>query len=328
MIRVLILLLTALLALTNNCSKSSESGDSGDSTSSTTSSANSITLVVSNYSLSLSESTTITVSGGTGSYVSATATQGSIYASSSNSYVYTSPPSISDSSVTVTITDSDGNTGVAYLSISGSSSDSTSTITSCAGTYTASMNGISAKVYIVSDADENIAGYIYMTNYYYPISGYCSVSSGSISFRELSIGNYYTGSISTNSSSQLTISGNIQTSSSNYSWSATSSTTVTTTTNQSYSCEGQYSATIAGNSGTLLLVSDGSYNVAGYLYLQGYYYAFKGTCDTSSGSVSMSNLTTSSTYTGSAYESGSTKYLSGSFQLSSGTTYSWSANSQ
>ena len=76
----------------------------------------------------------------------------------------------------------------------------------------------------------------------------------------------------------------------------------------------------------MTLVSNGSGNLAGYLYLQGYYYALVGTCGAST--ISLSNLTTGSPYVGTWSSNGSDIYMSGTFTVTSGATYNWSASSR
>jgi hypothetical protein len=182
----------------------------------------------------------------------------------------------------------------------------------------------------VEDVSGYVGGYLYLGGYYYPMSGSCSISgtTGSISLTNWDFGTTYTGTI-TVSGSSASISGTLTDSGgTSYSWSGIltglfSASTITQT------CEGTYTATINGNSGTIYLFADSGGNVIGDLNLVGYNYVLAGTCvvNGTSGSVTLSNMTTGSSYSGTVAV-GSSISMSGSFALSSGSGYSWSATSQ
>jgi hypothetical protein len=285
-------------------------------------------VAASSASISAGQSTTITVSGGSGTYTSAYASEGSIYQSSNNVFTYTAAASPTTSSVTITVYDSAGQVGYGYVGISGTTTSTSSTY-SCGGTYTADISGISATLTLVHGSGDYVAGYFYMYNYYYPVVGSCvfNGSSGTINVSDLINGYTYSGTVGL-SGSQVAMSGSIVAAGYTYSWTATSQSSVASISVPSTTCQGTYSATIAGNAGTIALVQNGSNNVAGYMLLQGYYYALQGTC-TPGGSISFTNLTSQSTYSGTSTLSGTaTSSMSGTFYATNGSTYSWSATRQ
>ena len=276
-------------------------------------------------SLALGASTTVTVTGGTGSYPTYSASQGTLTLSSTNTFVYAAPSSASSSSVTITVYDSAGQVGYAYLTI-GTTSSSAYT---CGGTYDAQIGGIPAVISLVGDSNHYVAGYVAITGYYYPVFGTCTFdgSTGTLSMKNLSLNQTYAGSV-TLSSSRAFFAGSVTTSTGAvYGWSAAARAVPAATTWPAYSCEGNYNAVIAGNSGMMVLVENGAGQVAGYLYLQGYFYALSGTCNGAGGTISLSNLTSGSPYTGTVGFSGSTVYLNGSFTTTGGSVYAWSATS-
>lgn len=300
--------------------------NSGASSSSGAAATSIVTLQTATSTLAPGASTTVTVTGGSGTYTSAYASQGTIYQQSNNIYVYTAPSSPTASTTTFTIYDSAGAVGTGYILISGGGSNTTSA-SSCGGSYSATIGGISATLFVVQGSGGYIGGYLYMSNYYYPVIGSCSFTggSGSISFTNIVDSATYSGSVAL-SGTQLAISGTMTSSGgSTFSWNATSQTPAATFTEPTYSCQGNYDATVATNTGTITLVQDGGGNVAGYLYLQGYVYALTGTCNANGGSVSLTNRTTGSLYTGTTVYNGSTVNMSGSFTTTSGSTYTWSA---
>jgi len=183
--------------------------------------------------------------------------------------------------------------------------------------------GTSGTMALVQDSSGYVGGYLYVSGYYYPVSGSCSGTS--ITLTNWDYGTTYTGTVSSGSmSGTMTVSGGTT-----YSWSATlssylSSHTITQT------CEGTYTATINGRSATLYLFADSYGNVAGDIYLSGYNYSVIGTCivnGSTSGSIALTNMTTNSTYTGTVTV-GTSISMSGTFALYGGSTYSWSAVSQ
>jgi hypothetical protein len=301
---------------------------SSDSSGSSATAASTITLQIASTTLTAGATTVIYVTGGSGSYTNAYASEGTIHAQSANTYAYTAPTSPASSIVSISISDSSGNIGSGAILISGTTA-TTTTASSCGGTFTATIGGVSATMYVVQGSGNYIGGYLYMASYYYPLIGTCTLSSGtgSLSFTNVANGASYSGTVSL-SGTQLSISGTMTSGGSSYAWTATSQTAAATFTTPAYSCQGNYNATIGSNTGSITIVQDGSGNVAGYLYLLGYIYALSGTCNANGGAVSITNHTTGSRYTGTATYSGSKVNMSGSFITSPGATYSWSASQQ
>jgi hypothetical protein len=264
----------------------------------------------------------ISVSGGSGTYVSATASQGAMANLGNGQFTYTAPTSAISAVVTITITDSNGLVGYTYLTLSGVTSTGTSaTGMSCEGTYDTNISGIAATLYLVSDAASSVSGFINMLGYYYPVIGSCTVG-GALSLQNLPLSQTYSGAASLASTGQVSLGGYLYTSGgSTYTWAALSRSAAVTVTTPASSCEGTYTATIASNSGTLTLVEDGNGSLAGSLYLSGYYYAIIGSCSGLGGSITMTNLTTGSSYSGTINAIG---MMNGTFTTGSA-TYSWSA---
>ena len=285
--------------------------------------------------LTVGQSTTVTVSGGSGTYVSASATEGTISALSAGVYNYVAPASTTMLSETITVTDSAGIIGTAYIAISGSTTITTSTpVNSCTGVYDTNIADIPATLHLLADASSQVSGYIYMMNYYYPVFGTCTVG-GRIAITNMSLNQPYMGTVGVNANQQLYLAGTVQgvpdpesadPTSQIYAWAAQSQTPVTTVTAPTASCEGTYTATIAGAPGILVFVQDGGTNISGYLNLTApdgthYFYMMSGTCAGSGGAVSFTNLTTGSPYTGTMTSS---NLMSGTFTTANG-TYNWSA---
>lgn len=272
----------------------------------------SLTISPTDTSVSPSGTVTFSASGGDSSYTYSVVSGGGSFSGN----VYYAPSTAQ--TVTVDVVDNEGNSAQTYVYVSGSSS------AACEGAYNVVIDGTSGTMYLVEDSNGNIGGYLYLSGYYYPMSGSCSGSS--ISLTNLDFGTTYTGTLSTNGS-YMTISGTMTvTSGSSYGWSATQEESFSTSS-ITQSCEGTYSATINGLSGTIDFVGDSGGNVIGELTIETYHYVLAGTCiiNGSSGTLSLVNKTTGSTYSGSVTVSGSEIYMSGTFTLSSGGTDSWSA---
>jgi hypothetical protein len=279
--------------------------------------------------VALGATTIITVSGGSGTYVTATATLGTLVSTGATTFTYTAPSTATSSNETVTITDSNGLSGSTYLTISGATGGGGSTVgtTSCSGTYTVSVGGQAATMTLVGGTGGYVAGYLDMWNYKYALYGSCSITgtSGTITVTEPAMNSTYNGKI-TLSGSTISMSGtasNAGNSGSPANWTATATTAaVTAAAPTSNSCQGTYNATIGPNSGQILLVQDGNNKIAGLMTIQGYYYSLSGTC--SGTTVNFTNVTTGSTYTGTATFTATGATLSGTYNVS-GTSYNWSA---
>jgi hypothetical protein len=268
--------------------------------------------------------------GGSSPYTFSVMSSGGTLSSTVGVYtVYTAPSTAG--TYYVLVTDAAGNSGYMTISVSsgtvstGTSITTTTTTSSnvCEGTFTANIAGTAGTMTLVQDSSGYVGGYLYLSGYYYPISGSCSGSS--ISLTNWDFGTTYTGTVSSGAiSGTMTVSDGTT-----YSWSAALSSYLTGYT-ITQSCEGTYTATINGRSGTLYLFGDSYGNVAGDLYLAGYNYVVVGTCvvnGSTSGLISLTNMTTNSTYTGSVTVSTSIS-LSGTFSLYGGSSYSWSAVSE
>lgn len=90
---------------------------------------------------------------------------------------------------------------------------------SCAGTYSAKFAGTSGKLILVQNGYNQVAGYIKLLGYNYPVAGECDLSSGTIELTNMSTDATYTGSISTDGST-YTISGTFTQLNKSRSWSA------------------------------------------------------------------------------------------------------------
>lgn len=292
--------------------------------------ASSLSVYAASSIVALGATTTITVSGGSGTYVTATATLGTLVASSASTFTYTAPASATSANETVTITDSNGLSGSTYLTISGATGGGgTTTVgtTSCSGTYTVSLGGVAATMTLVGGSGGYVAGYLDMWNYKYALYGSCSItgSSGTITVTEPAMNSTFNGTVTLSGStiSMFGTASNVQNSGSPANWTATATTAaVTVAAPTSNSCQGTYNATIGPNSGQILLVQDGNNKIAGLMTIQGFYYSLSGTC--SGTSVSFTNVTTGSTYSGTATFTSTGATLSGTYNVNS-TTYNWSA---
>ena len=322
MMLTLTTLTTALVA----CAKTS-SGTSAASASSV------LTLAPMSSSVAPGGTTTVLVTGGTGVYVNAGAVQGRLTQASVNSYLYTAPTSLTlGSTDTLTVSDSSGTVGTVVILLNGAAQSSTATgaapftNTSCQGMYTLNINGVSAAVSVYQNVSNQISGYMLINNYYYPINGSCSVvpgqTSGTLSFVNLIMNQTYSAAV-TSSGGRLVLTGNVQTSAATYNFTGTSNGITAAPVAETLACDGTYSAMIGQNAGQLRLINNGTGQVGGYLVLQGYFYAFTGTC---AQAVSLQNLTNGSNYTGNATFNGPSVAINGSFTTRDGAVLAWSAN--
>lgn len=292
--------------------------------------ASSLSVYAASSIVALGATTTITVSGGSGTYVTAVATLGSLVATGATTFTYTAPASATTAYETVTITDSNGLSGSTYLTISGATGTTTGTsgTTSCSGTYTVSLGGVPATMVLVGGSGNYVAGYLDMWNYKFSLYGSCTITgtSGTITVTEGQRNSTFNGTVSL-SGSTISMTGTASNSLSGggtANWTATSTTSaVTVAAPTSNSCQGTYNATIGPNTGQILLTQDGNGKIGGVMVIQGYYYALYGTC--SGTSINFTNVTSGSTYTGTATFTTSGATLSGSYVISGGTTYNWSA---
>ncbi len=278
-----------------------------------------LSVYVANPIVALSGTTTVTVTGGSGPYT-ATAALGTIVAGSvAGTFNYTAPASASSTSETITVTDSNSLVGRAYLTISGGTG--TAPTLSCSGTYTFSVSGGTGTLVLVSNGGGSASGYIYLSTYYYPVNGTCSITgtSGTISVSDAFYNNVFSGTVTSNGTSGISMSGTVN----GLAWTASPQTAPIANNTPANSCEGNFSATMATNSGTLKLVQDGSGKFAGTLTLNGYPYAMTGSCTTAT-SITMTNNTTGSTYTGTVTR-GTNVSITGTYTIPGGATYTWSA---
>lgn len=274
-------------------------------------------------------------SGGTSPYTFSVYSGGGSLSQTSGTYSIYYAPSSAGTSI-IRVADAVGNVIYYTISISSSSTSTTTTTTtttssaiSCEGAYSVSVNGVSGTMDLVQDSSGYLGGFLYLSGYYYFMSGSCSLSgsSGSLSLYNWQFGSQYSGTI-TVSGSSASISGTMTSSGTSYSWSASRSS-LFSASSITQTCEGTYSATIGANSGTIYLFADSGGVVIGDLYLQGYQYVLAGTCVVtgSTGTVQLTNLTSGSSYSGTV-TIGSSISMSGTFTTSAGSAYSWSSVSQ
>lgn len=322
----IVLVLNALFAL-SACASGGGDSNSSASTQSVFSVYPTVGSVVANSSFSFYPT------GGTSPYTFSVYSGGGSLSQTSGTYSIYYAPSSAGTSI-IRVVDAAGNVIYYTITISTSSTTTTTTTTtssssSCEGAYSVSLNGTSGTMYLVQDSTGYLGGYMYLSGYYYFMSGTCSLSSstGSISLYNWQFGSQYSGTI-TVSGSSASISGSMTSNSTSYSWSASRSSLFGAST-ITQSCEGTYSATIGSNTGTIYLFGDSGGNVIGELYMLGYHYVLAGTCivNGTTGTISMTNLTVNSSYTGTVTV-GSSISMSGTFTTSAGSSYSWSGVSQ
>ncbi len=320
-IHILLVFAAALTA----CSKSKTS-TSAPTTAAASVSA--ISVMTSSTYLEFGASAIITVSGGSGIYNNAVASEGTLVNSGTGTYLFTAPASSTLGYVTITISDSLGASGYTSITLPRSTPTPTTTPLSCTGTYTADIAGNPARLSLVQDQSGRAEGYLYMMNYYYPVSGTCALTSagGTINFTNLVNSVAYTAT-ATLSGNLLALTGTLNAAGATYAWNAFSQSAPSALINPSVNCGGLYNATIAGATGaTLALVQDSSGALGGHLQLQGYLYVITGMCNGTT--LTLTNLTTGSQYTGTIWTSGAARLLSGTFTVPDGTRYDWSAVSQ
>ena len=320
--RNMVLFLTLATLSTTACSNSGSSDAPAPVAAAAV--TNTLLVTVSSPTVNLGGTVTVSVSGGSGTYTSAMASQGTIVQSLPGLYTFTAPVSTTSTSFDITITDSTGAMGSAIVTLP--SGTTTGTAASCGGTYTLTINtNLSATMTLVEDASGNVAGNIKMVGYYYPVVGTCTTNgtAGTLTLQELVNGNTYTASV-TALGGQNTLAGTLVTAGgANYPWTASSQSTSTITTTPATNCEGSFNATLGVNTATMTLVEDGTGNIAGYLLLQGYYYALGGTC--TGAAISFSNFTTGSQYTGTVSGTGAAVSMAGTYIIPGGTPYNWTA---
>lgn len=109
--------------------------------------------------------------------------------------------------------------------------------------------------------------------------------------------------------------------------------TVSNSSTSTASCEGTYNMNVEGGTATLSVIEDSSGTIAGNITNSSEVMSISGTCtiNASGGSITFTDLTTNSKYTGTLYVnlgSGTNLLIYGTYTTSGGSTYNWSAAQQ
>lgn len=277
-------------------------------------------------------SVSFSVTGGTAPYTYSVVTTGG---GSFISNTYTAPSTAG--SYVIQVNDSVGNSAQTTVAVGTSAVAS-----SCEGKYNITITGgglatpDTGSLNLIEDSSGNLGGYLTLSGFTYPMSGTCSVggTTGTISMTNIDFNSTYSGTFTLNGSSGSSLTGSAQLNGGSLaSWTATWLSAPATTATTSQSCEGTYNFTITGGSspenGTMKMVEDNYGNFIGYLALSGYDYTLAGTCIVTNGvgTISFSDVTTGTTYTGTVSSNGTTLSMAGSLVSTAGNA-TWNASQQ